>query len=164
MTSLFRDRSNDTSRSTKLRVLVVENDAASTRLTIEAFREAGMHEGLVCLRDGDEAMAYLRREGQYQGEQPPDIIFLDLHLPKKSGLQVLSEIKSNQRLKLTPVVVISGSEDPQEVRKAYELHASCYIRKPNDLHLFLHFIAVCFEFWGSVVTLPPQEELASSAL
>jgi DNA-binding NarL/FixJ family response regulator len=80
------------------------------------------------------------------------------HLPKKSGLEVLKEIKASQRLKTTPVVVVSGSDDPREVREAYELHASCYIRKPNDLHQFLQFIAVCYEFWGTVVTLPPKAE------
>jgi len=139
-------------------VLIVENDPAASRLTQEAFRETGVTEGVRCVQDGDEALALLRREGQYSGHPHPDIIFLDLHLPKKSGLEVLKEIKTSERLQATPVVVISGSDDPREVREAYELHASCYIRKPNDLHQFLRFVAICYEFWGSVVTLPPKPE------
>lgn len=145
-----------TNTSSPLEVLIVENDPAASRLTQEAFRETGVTEGVRCVRDGDEALALLRGHGQYAGHPQPDIIFLDLHLPRKSGLEVLREIKTTQRLQATPVVVISGSDDPREVREAYELHASCYIRKPNDLHQFLRFIAVCYEFWGTVATLPPK--------
>ncbi len=145
----------------QLDILIIENDPAAARLTKEAFREAGLMSGVRSVPDGEEALAHLRREGQHATHPYPDMIFLDLHLPKKSGLEVLAELKGNPRLKATPVVVISGSEDPQEVREAYELHASCYIRKPNDLHSFLQFIRVCFEFWGSVVTLPPKAELAA---
>jgi CheY-like chemotaxis protein len=147
-----------TNSSSPFEVLIVENDPAASRLTQEAFRETGVTEGVRCVRDGDEALALLRGEGQHAGQPHPDIIFLDLHLPKKSGLEVLREIKKSERLRATPVVVVSGSDDPREVREAYELHASCYIRKPNDLHQFLRFIAICYEFWGSVVTLPPKPE------
>lgn len=143
-------------------VLIVENDPAASRLTQEAFRETGVTEGVRCVRDGDEALASLRGQGRFAGDPLPDIIFLDLHLPRKSGLEVLREIKSNDRLKTTPVVVVSGSDDPREVREAYELHASCYIRKPNDLHQFLHFISVCYAFWGTIVTLPPKPETRDS--
>jgi len=148
--------------STPLNVLIVENDPAASRLTQEAFRETGIKEGVRCVPDGDEALELLRAQGQYTGLPLPDIIFLDLHLPKKSGLEGLKEIKANKHLQTLPVVVISGSDDPREVREAYELHASCYIRKPNDLHQFLRFIAVCYEFWGTVVTLPPKPETRES--
>ncbi|MFL6449000.1 MAG: response regulator [Bryobacteraceae bacterium] len=148
--------------SSAFQVLIVENDPAASRLTQEAFRETGVTEGVRCVRDGDEALDLLRRQGEYAGHPHPDIIFLDLHLPKKSGLEVLKEIKANEQLRATPVVVVSGSDDPHEVREAYELHASCYIRKPNDLHQFLRFIAICYEFWGSVVTLPPKPETHDS--
>jgi two-component system, chemotaxis family, response regulator Rcp1 len=97
-------------------------------------------------------------EEKYAGHPHPDVIFLDLHLPKKSGLEVLAEIKANPRLVVTPVVVVSGSADPHEIREAYELHASCYVRKPDDLHNFLKFIRICYEFWGGVVTLPPDAD------
>lgn len=137
-------------------VLIVENDPAASRLTQEAFRETGVTEGVRCVRDGDEALEVLRGQGRYAGHPLPDIIFLDLHLPRKSGLEVLREIKMTDRLKLTPVVVVSGSDDPKEVREAYELHASCYIRKPNDLHQFLRFISICYAFWGTIVTLPQK--------
>lgn len=147
----------------RLDVLIVENDPAAARLTKEAFREAGLMEAVSSVPDGDEALAYLRRQEKYKDHPHPDIIFLDLHLPKKSGLEVLHEIKSNPRLMITPVVVVSGSADPREIREAYELHASCYIRKPADLHQFLYFIRVCYEFWGSVVQLPPKPEFANGA-
>ena len=147
----------------QLDVLVVENDPGAARLTIEAFREAGLMHAVRSIPDGDEALAYLRHQTKYKDHPHPDIIFLDLHLPRKSGLEVLHEIKTNPKLRITPVVVVSGSADPKEIREAYELHASCYIRKPNDLFQFLHFIKVCYEFWGSVVQLPPKPEFANGA-
>lgn len=147
----------------RLDVLIVENDPAAARLTKEAFKEAGLMRAVHSVPDGDEALALLRRQEKYKNHPHPDIIFLDLHLPKKSGLEVLEEIKTNPRLKVTPVVVVSGSADPSEIREAYELHASCYIRKPDDLHQFLYFIKVCYEFWGSVVQLPPRPEFAAGA-
>jgi two-component system, chemotaxis family, response regulator Rcp1 len=140
----------------KLDILLIENDPAAARLTKEAFREAGLTEAVRSVPSGDEALAYLRREEQYANHPHPDVIFLDLHLPKKSGLEVLAEIKGNPKLLITPVVVVSGSADPHEIREAYELHASCYVRKPDDLHNFLKFIRICYEFWGGVVTLPPK--------
>jgi chemotaxis family two-component system response regulator Rcp1 len=145
----------------QLDVLIIENDRATAHLTREAFREAGLMKAVVSIPDGDEALAYLRREGAHKHRPHPDLIFLDLHLPRKSGLEVLAEIKRSPRLLVTPVVVVSGSDDPKEIREAYELHASCYIRKPNDLHQFLHFIKICFDFWGSVVTLPPKPDFAA---
>lgn len=149
-----------TESAQKFDILIIENDPAAARLTKEAFQEAGMTNGIRSVPDGDEALAYLRHEDGFSNHPHPDVIFLDLHLPKKSGLEVLAEIKENPRLRVTPVVVVSGSANPQEVREAYELHASCYIRKPDDLPHFLKFIQVCFEFWGSVATLPPKPEFA----
>ena len=142
--------------NTDLDVLVVENDPAMARLTVECCREAGLGDHLMLVPDGDEALALLRRQQKYADSPHPDIIFLDLHLPRKSGLQVLSEIKQDRKLQLTPVVVVSGSDDPNEEREAYELHASCYIRKPHDLDEFIRFMQVSFEFWGTFVSLPPK--------
>src|SRR5437763_17210510 len=96
------------SNTSTFEVLIVENDPAASRLTQEAFRETGITEGVRCVPDGDEALALLRRQGSYSGVSHPDIIFLDLHLPKKSGLEVLKEIKANKHLQTLPVVVISG--------------------------------------------------------
>jgi CheY-like chemotaxis protein len=148
--------------SDQLDILVIENDPAAARLTKEAFKEAGLIDVVTTVPNGDEALAYLRREERYSGHPRPDMIFLDLHLPKKSGLEVLRELKSNDHLKLTPIVVVSGSTDPNEVREAYELHASCYVRKPNDLGEFLKFVQCCYEFWGSQVVFPPEEQLETA--
>ena len=140
----------------RLNILLIENDAAAAALTKVAFREAGLHEGVYSVRDGDEALAFLRNEENTSDGAHPDVIFLDLHLPKKSGLEVLREIKTNPAWAATPVVVVSGSANPAEIRSAYELHASCYVRKPSELDQFLRFIRICYEFWGSVVTLPEK--------
>ena len=140
--------------STHLNILLIENDPGAARLTKEALKEAGLMKGVVTVPNGDEAIAYLKAERHHATRTYPDVIFLDLHLPKVSGLDVLAEIKRNPSFLITPVVIVSGSADPHEVRKAYELHASCYIRKPHDLDQFLHFMAICFQFWGSVATLP----------
>jgi two-component system response regulator len=150
------------SPNNRLDVWIIENDPATAELTKEAFRLAGLTEGLVSIPDGDQALALLRREDGFARQPHPDLICLDLHLPKKSGLEVLAEIKRDSRLKVTPVLIISGSDNPREVQEAYELHASCYIRKPDDLDAFLRFVKTCFEFWGSVVTLPAKPDVAAS--
>jgi two-component system, chemotaxis family, response regulator Rcp1 len=141
----------------QLDILLVENDSGMAELTNIAFKEAGLLEGVTCVSDGEEALAFLRREERYQSRQHPDMIFLDLHLPKLSGLEVLEEIKTNPNWSATPVIVVSGHSDLREIRRAYQLHASCYIRKPDDLDEFLQFAKVCYEFWGDVVTLPQIE-------
>jgi CheY-like chemotaxis protein len=141
----------------KFDIVIVENDPASSRLTVEAFRMAGLDKDVICLPDGEEVLGLLRREEKFADKPLPDLICLDLHLPKKSGLQVLAELKSDPNLKRIPVIVVSGTDNPQEVRAAYELHASCFVRKPEDLDKFFWFIKVCFEFWGMVVTLPSPE-------
>lgn len=147
-----------------LQILLIENDPSISALTILAFEEAGLRDGVVNVHNGDEAMAYLqsvRNRTTGVGEQTrPNLIFLDLHLPKTSGFEVLEELKVNTYWRATPVVVVSGSADPAEIRKAYELHASCYVRKPNDLNQFLHFARSCFEFWAQTATLPEPAETA----
>jgi chemotaxis family two-component system response regulator Rcp1 len=140
----------------RLDILIVENDPATVRLTKEAFKEAGLMDGVRSVAHGADALACLRRQEQYADQPRPDIIFLDLHLPRESGLDILKAIKSDPELTSTPVVVVSGSENPREVREAYQLHASCYVRKPSDLDQFLYFIRTCYEFWGKIVTLPPK--------
>jgi chemotaxis family two-component system response regulator Rcp1 len=132
-----------------LEILMIEDDASIAQLTREAFRANELHDNLICLSDGDEALAYLQ-----SGKCLPDLICLDLHLPKVPGLVVLAELKSNSTLRRIPVIVVSGSHDPKEIREAYELHASCFVRKPNDLDDFFRFVKICFEFWG-IVTLSP---------
>jgi chemotaxis family two-component system response regulator Rcp1 len=141
--------------SQRLAILLIENDPAMAKLTHIAFQEAGLHSGVIAVADGDEALEYLR-DRNHQQDDGPDLIFLDLHLPKKSGLEVLKEIKESPVWSVTPVVVVSGYSDPLEIRRAYELHASCYVRKPSDLEQFLRFAQVCYEFWGQVATLPAR--------
>ncbi len=138
----------------RLEILVIENNPADARLTLEALKEIGRHEGVICVPDGEEALNILRREGRHAEAARPHLIFLDLDLPRTPGLQVLQEIKSNPQLKVIPVVVVSGCSDPKEVRKAYELHAHCFIYKPGNLEEFLRFVHICYEFWGGVVKLP----------
>jgi two-component system, chemotaxis family, response regulator Rcp1 len=145
----------------ELDILLIENDPSMALLTKEAFREAGLSDRLIAVPDGNDAMAYLKREAKYKDHPYPDLIFLDLHLPKKSGFEVLTEIKHNPHFSATPVVVISGSSDPSEIRKAYELHASCYIRKPDNLDDFLKFVQICFAFWGPIAILPQKPDLTA---
>ncbi len=140
----------------QLDILLIESDAADTRLTIEALKQAGLTRPVRSMKDGDEALAYLRQEGKHSDTSHPDLIFLDLNLPRVPGLEVLAEIKMNPKLRTIPVLVVSGSNNPNEIREAYELHASCFIRKRGDLDEFLYFIQVCYEFWGGVVTLPSK--------
>lgn len=142
----------------ELDILLVENDPAMALLTKVAFREAGMMDRISVVQNGDDALEFLRHGSKYEGEPYPDLIFLDLHLPKKSGLEVLTEIKLNPRTCATPVVIVSGSSNPSEIRKAYELHASCYIRKPDNLDEFLNFVKVCFAFWGPIAILPEKSD------
>jgi len=143
---------NDTLQD--LVILLIENDPAAAFLTKEALKEAGQHESVTSVSNGEEALAHLAKLENQDASEHPDVIFLDLHLPRESGLEVLEEIKRHPAWKITPVVVVSGSSDPREVRRAYELHASCFIRKPSDLGEFLRFMRICYEYWGSVVTLP----------
>ncbi len=145
-------------RNRELDILIVENDPAMARLTGHCFAEAGLKERVILLPDGDQALDFLHRRNRYSSAPHVDLICLDLHLPRKSGLQVLAAVKQHPTLKLTPVLVVSGSDNPDEIRQAYELHASCYIRKPDNLDDFIRFIRICFEFWGSIVSLPPKPQ------
>jgi chemotaxis family two-component system response regulator Rcp1 len=151
------------SKGKELDILLIENDPATALLTKEAFREAELLERIVCLPNGDDALAYLRREDRYAGQPYPDVIFLDLHLPKMSGLEVLKELKANPKLCVTPVVIVSGSSNPREIQEAYELHAACYVRKPDNLNDFIRFVQICFAFWGTLVTLPEKPDLSAVA-
>ena len=140
----------------EITILVVEDREAEQRLMVEAFKAAGITSGLVYVTDGEDALTYVRGQGKYTGHVTPDLIFLDLSLPKISGLEVLKEIKSAPDLMHIPIVVASGSDDPEMIRRVYALNGNCFIRKPNELSQFLRFIEMCYEFWGNVVTLSPK--------
>jgi chemotaxis family two-component system response regulator Rcp1 len=147
-------------KARQLQVLVVQSNPVDTILTVEAFRVAGLTSGLHCVSDGEDALAYVRREGVYAREAIPDLIFLDLSQPRVSGLEVLKILKSTPSLMHIPIVVAAGSDEPDFVRKVYALNGNCFIRKPDELREFAKFIEACYEFWSSVVTLPshrPQD-------
>ena len=139
----------------QIEILVVESSPADTHLTEKAFKAAGLTSGFRSVSDGEDALAYVHKQGRYANAATPDLIFLDLSLPKVSGLEVLKAIKSTPHLMHIPIVVASGSEDPDHVRAVYALNGNCFMRKPSDLTQFLRFIELCYEFWGSIVTLSP---------
>ena len=140
----------------QIEILVVENNPADVALTEIAFRAAGLTSGFRSVKDGEDALAYVRKQGRYADVATPDLIFMDLSLPRVSGLEVLRAIKSTPSLMHIPIVVASGSDDPEHVRAVYALNGNCFMRKPHELTQFLRFVEMCYEFWGSVVTLNPS--------
>jgi chemotaxis family two-component system response regulator Rcp1 len=139
-----------------IELLLVEDNPGDVRLTQEALREGKVRNHLHVAADGVEALAYLRREGQYAQAPQPDLILLDLNLPKKSGPEVLAEIKADPVLKRIPVVILTVSKAEEDVLKSYNLHANCYITKPVDLDQFLEVVKSIEDFWLTVVVLPPR--------
>lgn len=134
--------------------LLAEDNPGDVRLTKEALRESKISNNLNVVPDGVEAMAFLRREGKYADAPRPDVILLDLNLPKKDGREVLAEVKADLNLRLIPVVIITSSEAEQDVLRTYELHANCYVTKPVDLEQFIKVIQSIETFWLTIVTLP----------
>ena len=135
-------------------ILLVEDNPGDVRLTREALKEAKIINHLTVLKDGVEALAFLRREGQYAKAARPHLILLDLNLPKKDGREVLAEIKADDKLKRIPVVVLTTSQDEQDVLKTYDLHANCYVTKPVDLNQFITVVKSIEDFWFGIVVLP----------
>lgn len=137
-----------------IEILLVEDNEGDVRLTKEAFRDNKMKNNLNVVRDGVEAVAFLRRQSNYAGAPRPDLILLDLNLPKKDGREVLEEIKSDEDLKRIPVVVLTTSKAEEDILKAYDLHANCYVTKPVDLDEFVKVVKSIEEFWLAIVKLP----------
>ena len=137
-------------------ILLVEDNPADVRLTQEALKEEKILNQLHVVGDGVEAMAFLRKEGRYAKAPRPDLILLDLNLPKKDGREVLKEVKSDPTLKTIPVVVLTISKAEEDIFKAYNLHANCYITKPVDLSQFLKVAKSVQDFWLTMVKLPPK--------
>jgi len=142
-----------------LEVLLVEDSPGDVRLTQEALKDAKVHINLRVARDGIDAMAFLMREGEYTKAPRPDLILLDLNLPKKDGREVLKEIKENPALKTIPVVVLTTSASEADILRSYLLHANCYITKPVNLDGFLTVVKSIDSFWLSIVKLPPNPGL-----
>lgn len=134
--------------------LLAEDNPGDVRLTKEALRESKIRNNLNVVPDGVEAMAFLRREGKYADAPTPDVVLLDLNLPKKDGREVLAEIKSDPTLKRIPVVIITSSEAEQDILRTYDLHANCYVTKPVDLDQFIKVIQSIESFWLTIVKLP----------
>jgi CheY-like chemotaxis protein len=137
-------------------ILLVEDNPGDVRLTMEALREAKVHNRVHVAPDGVAAMAFLRQEGTYADAPRPDLILLDLNLPKKDGREVLAEIKADDRLKHIPVVILTTSHAEQDILQSYDLHANCYVTKPVDLDQFIRVVRSIEDFWLTVVALPPE--------
>ena len=139
-----------------IEILLVEDNPADVRLTEEALREGKVKNRLAVARDGLEALEFLRRQGKFANATRPDLILLDLNLPRKDGREVLAEIKNDDDLKLIPVVVLTTSSAEQDILKSYKLHANCYITKPVDLEQFVSVVRSIDDFWLTVVRLPKE--------
>lgn len=135
-------------------ILLVEDNPGDVRLAQEVFKDSKIRNDLHVVYDGVEAMSFLRHEGQYKNAPKPDIILLDLNLPKKTGHEVLADIKSDNDLKRIPVVILTVSKDEEDILKSYNLFANCFITKPVDLHQFLNVVKSIEDFWLTIVRLP----------
>lgn len=139
--------------SNPVEILLVEDNPGDVRLTQEALREARIANRLHTVRDGEMALDYLFRRGRFEDAVLPDLIFLDLNIPRVSGLEVLDRIKSQDVLKRIPIVILTSSEAEKDIVKSYDLHANCYVKKPLDLDGFVDVIKSIEGFWLSVVKL-----------
>lgn len=137
-------------------ILLVEDNPHDVRLTREAFKDAGVPNALSVVDDGEDALRFLRREGEYASAVRPDLILLDLNLPGKSGREVLREIKQDPDFKRIPIVVLTTSGNEEDIRLAYEMHVNAYITKPVDLEHFIRIAGAVGDFWLTAVKLPPK--------
>ncbi len=144
-----------TTSAADFQILLVDDEPAGVRLTLETLRDSAVPKQVSVVHDGVEALAYLRREGRYVGAARPDLVLLDLNMPRKNGREVLAEVKSDRDLRRIPVVVLTTSDAEEDVRCSYDLHANCYLTKPADLHQFRTIMRRLEEFWLAAVQLPP---------
>jgi chemotaxis family two-component system response regulator Rcp1 len=137
-----------------IQILLVEDSPTDAKLTMTALKKAKVANNVTHVEDGVQAMEFVRREGDYAQAARPDLILLDLNLPRKDGREVLHELKTDPDLKLIPVVVLTTSEAEQDVLRSYELHANCYVTKPVNFERFLEIVQSIESFWLTVVALP----------
>jgi CheY-like chemotaxis protein len=154
----MRNNNRNKDNGTMIEILLVDDNPGDVRLTQEALKEAKVQNTPHIAIDGVEAMAFLRHEGKYKDVPRPDLILLDLNMPRKGGLEVLSEIKADQDLKKIPVVILTVSKNEEDIIKSYDSHANCFITKPVDLDQFLKVIKSIQDFWLTIVKLPPREK------
>jgi CheY-like chemotaxis protein len=136
-------------------ILMVDDDEADVLLTKRALHNGKLMNNMHVARDGVEAMEYLRQQGNYANTPRPDMILLDLNMPRKDGREVLCEIKQDERLRSIPVVVLTTSDADEDIMRMYDLHANCYVTKPVDLNQFTNIVKEIKSFWFSIVKLPP---------
>ena len=144
-------------RNRAIEVLLVEDNPGDVRLTKEALKEGRLLNNVNVVGDGIEALSFLRRQDKYEQVVQPDLILLDLNLPKKDGREVLAEIKADPNLRRIPVVILTTSSAEEDILKTYDLHANCYVTKPVDLDRFMGVVKSIEDFWVSVVKLPSDE-------
>ncbi|WKN40417.1 response regulator [Tunicatimonas pelagia] len=141
-----------------IEVLLVEDSEADAALVEESLEDSKLKVNLHIVQDGVEAVNFLNKQGDYQDVDTPDIIILDLNLPRKDGREVLEEIKGDEHLKRIPVVVLTTSSAEEDIYRSYKLHANCYITKPLDFDQFSRIVASIEDFWFTIVKLPPRGE------
>jgi chemotaxis family two-component system response regulator Rcp1 len=139
-----------------IQILMVEDNPDDIELTVEALKDARVPNRLAVVQDGEEALSYLRCSGKYAQALRPDLILLDLNMPRKNGRDVLREIKNDPKLKRIPVVILTTSQAEDDILHTYDLHANCYITKPMDFNQFLKVVRSIEDFWLTVVKLPPR--------
>ena len=139
-----------------IEILLVEDNPDDACLTVDALQEGRVKNNVRVIEDGVSAMAFLRREGRYASAPRPDLILLDLHLPRKDGREVLAEIKQDPSLRRIPVVIMTSSDDEKDILSAYNLHVNCYVTKPVDLDQFIGVVKSIEHFWFTIVKLPPR--------
>ncbi len=137
-----------------IEILLVEDNPGDVRLTVEALKDGKVHNHLSVVNDGEQALAFLRREGKFADAPRPDLILLDLNLPRKDGRQVLTELKADDDFRRIPVVILTTSDAEEDILKAYNLNANCYITKPVDLDQFMRVVKAIENFWLEIVKLP----------
>jgi DNA-binding response OmpR family regulator len=138
----------------EVNILLVEDNEGDIVLTLEALKEAKFTNGIYVVKDGEEALQYLRKEGRFEKAETPDLILLDINLPRLDGKEVLSEIKKDEKLMVIPVVMLTTSDSEKDIMESYHNHANCYITKPVDFHKFMEVVHVIKNFWISIVQLP----------
>ena len=141
----------------EVKILLIEDNEGDIILTLEALKEAKVSNGIEIVRDGEEALQYLRKEGQFKKAETPDLILLDINLPKLGGKEVLAEIKKDKDLMIIPVVMLTTSDSEKDILESYQHHANCYITKPADFEKFMQVVHTIKDFWIDIVQLPNKK-------
>lgn len=144
-------------KNKEIKILLVEDNEGDILLTLEALKEAKVSSIIQVARDGEEALQYLRKQGRHKKAEAPDLILLDINLPKMDGKEVLAEIKKDETLMIIPVVVLTTSDSEKDIMEAYHNHANCFITKPVDFQKFVYVMHMIKDFWISIVQLPNKK-------